>query len=137
MSLMRDSSPPEHVHALDTEGLLGPTVSFYSMRENGNLLGVGALKEIEKGHGELKSMHTRTDLRGRGLGRKLLDHLLSIARTRGYDRVSLETGTMEIFAPARNLYLSAGFEVCEPFGDYWDNEYSVCMTLRMGPAMRA
>jgi len=132
MGLMRDSSPPEHIHALDTDGLLAPNVSFYSLREDGYLLGVGALKEIDPAHGEIKSMHTRTDARGRGLGRMILEHLLAMASTRGYRRVSLETGTMEQFAAARALYVSAGFEVCEPFGSYWDNEFSVCMTLYLG-----
>ena len=133
MSLMQDSSPPEHIHALDTNGLLAPNVSFYSLREDGLLLGVGALKELEPVHGEIKSMHTRIDQRGRGLGRMLLDYLLATARSRGYRRVSLETGTMEQFAAARALYMSAGFEVCEPFAQYWDNEYSVCMTLQLEP----
>lgn len=129
MALMRQSSPPEHIHALDTSGLLAPGVSFYSLREDGLLLGVGALKEIEPRHGEIKSMHTRIDQRGRGLGRTMLEHLLATARSRGYERISLETGTMEEFASARALYVSAGFEVSEPFGDYWNNEFSVCMSL--------
>lgn len=129
MALMRQSSPPEHIHALDTNGLLAPDVSFYSLREDGLLLGVGALKEIEPRHGEIKSMHTRIDQRGRGLGRTMLEHLLATARSRGYERISLETGTMEEFASARALYVSAGFEVSEPFGDYWNNEFSVCMSL--------
>lgn len=131
LALMRQTSPPEHVHALDVDGLAVPAVSFYSIRENDLLLGVGALKELEEAHGEIKSMHTRSDQRGRGLGRMMLDHLLSTARSRGYRRVSLETGTMDEFAPARDLYASAGFQVCEPFGDYWINEYSVCMTLNL------
>lgn len=132
MALMRQSSPPEHIHALDTNGLLAPDVSFYSLREDGLLLGVGALKEIEPRHGEIKSMHTRIDQRGRGLGRTMLEHLLATARSRGYERISLETGTMEEFASARALYVSAGFEVSEPFGDYWNNEFSVCMSLDLG-----
>lgn len=132
MALMRQTSPPEHIHALDTNGLLAPDVSFYSLREDGLLIGVGALKEIEPRHGEIKSMHTRIDQRGRGLGRTMLEHLLATARSRGYERISLETGTMEEFASARALYVSAGFEVSEPFGDYWDNEFSVCMSLDLG-----
>lgn len=131
LALMRQVSPPEHVHALDIDGLLAPTVSFYSLRENELLLGVGALKELDHRHGEIKSMHTRSDQRGRGLGRLMLDHLLTTARSRRYQRVSLETGTMDEFAPARDLYTSTGFEVCEPFADYWVNQYSVCMTLAL------
>ncbi len=131
LAFMNSLSPPEHVHALDTQGLLTPDVTFYSMREDGRLLGVGAIKELDTTHGEIKSMHTLTDLRGRGLGRVMLAHLLDTARARGYRRVSLETGTMDAFVPARSLYASAGFVVCEPFADYWDNEYSVCMTLEL------
>lgn len=131
LDLMRQTSPPEHVHALDVDGLAVPAVSFYSLREDDLLLGVGALKELDSTHGEIKSMHTRSDQRGRGLGRMMLEHLLTTARSRGYERVSLETGTMDAFAPARDLYSSAGFEVCPPFGDYWVNEYSLCMTLSL------
>ncbi|HEX6286119.1 MAG TPA: GNAT family N-acetyltransferase [Acidimicrobiia bacterium] len=124
-------SPPEHVHALDVEGLSASDVSFYSLRDNGGLLAVGAIREIDPSHGEIKSMHTVQAARGRGIGRVMLDHLLEVARRRGYTRVSLETGTMEAFAPARRLYESAGFVVTPPFGPYWDNEYSVCMTLEL------
>lgn len=124
-------SPPQHVHALDLEGLADGSVSFFSLREDGVLLGVGALRELDPKHGEIKSMHTSEMARGRGVGRVMLDHLLETARARGYDQVSLETGTMDAFAPARRLYESAGFEVSPPFGDYWQNEHSVCMTLKL------
>jgi putative acetyltransferase len=94
-------------------------------------LGVGALKVLDDEHAEIKSMHTAATARGRGVARVMLDHLLALARARGCTQVSLETGTMEAFAPARALYASAGFEVCEPFADYWDSPYSVCMTLHL------
>lgn len=123
-------SPPEDVHALDVSALLDPSISFYSARtEDGSLLGVGALKELDRTHGELKSMHTGETSRGKGVGRAMLQHLLAVARDRGYQRVSLETGPMEAFTPARSLYASAGFAVCKPFADYTDSPYSVCMTL--------
>ena len=131
LEFANEQSPPEHVHALDVEGLSAPDVSFYSIREDGALLAVGAIREIDPSHGEIKSMHTVQAARGRGIGRVMLDHLLGLARGRGYSRVSLETGTMEAFAPARRLYESAGFVVTPPFGPYWENEYSVCMTLEL------
>jgi putative acetyltransferase len=106
-------------------------VSFFSIRENGLLLGVGALKALDAENAEIKSMHTAEAARGRGVGRAMLDHLLGLARARGCKRVSLETGTMAAFAPARALYISAGFDVCEPFAGYWDSPYSVCMTLHL------
>ncbi len=127
-------SPPEHVHALDLDRLLAPEVSFFSIRENGRLLGVGALKQLGERHAEIKSMHTAEAARGRGVGRAMVGHLISVARSRGCDRVSLETGSMEAFAPARTLYQSLGFEICEPFADYRKSEFSVCMTLVLDTA---
>jgi len=129
LEFANEHSPPEHVHALDVDRLSASDVTFYSLREGGELLAVGAIRQIDTSHGEIKSMHTAQIARGRGIGRIMLEHLLEIARRRGYSRVSLETGTMEAFAPARRLYESAGFVVTPPFGPYWENEYSVCMTL--------
>jgi putative acetyltransferase len=125
----RRLSPPEHVHALDIEGLLHPAVTFFSAREGDTVLGVGALKELDSTQGEVKSMHTLAAARGQGVGRAMLEHLLGVAAERYYERVSLETGTMDGFGPARTLYASVGFVVCEPFAQYTVNPYSVCMTL--------
>ena len=125
-------SPPEDVYALDADGLLADDVSFFSIREGGQLLGVGALRRLDSSHAEIKSMHTLQSARGRGVGRAMLEHLLAVARTRGFERVSLETGTMAAFEPARLLYKSAGFSPCQPFGDYQPSPYSVCMTLTLG-----
>jgi putative acetyltransferase len=122
-------SPPEDVHALDVDALLHPSVMFYSCRVDGSVLAVGALKELGGGHAELKSMHTAVEARGQGVGRAMVEHLLAVARARGFDRLSLETGTMEAFAPARSLYASAGFTPCEPFGDYRPGRNSMFMTL--------
>jgi putative acetyltransferase len=122
-------SPPEDVHALDLNGLLSPAVTFFSARRDGELLGVGALKELDETHGEVKSMHTAEAARGRGVGRAMVDHLVSLARQRGYRQVSLETGSMEAFAPARALYLSAGFTPCGPFAAYQLSPNSTFMTL--------
>lgn len=133
LSFARATSPPEDVHALDVGSLGSEDVTFFAMRDNGTLLGVGALRELEATHGEIKSMHTAQVARGNGVGRAILDHLLSIARARGYTRVSLETGTMSEFAAARSLYVSAGFEECPPFADYFLSANSLCMTLELSP----
>jgi putative acetyltransferase len=121
LEFCRATSPPEDVHALDLDGLLDPAVTFYSVRRGGELLAIGALKELDAAHAELKSMHTAAAARGQGAGRALVDHLLEVARRRGYTRVSLETGTMDAFQPARTLYQTAGFAPCEPFGTYSDS----------------
>ena len=122
-------TPPEDVHALDLDGLLDPAVTFVSLRDGGELLGFGAIKQLDNDHAELKSMHTAAEARGRGVGRAILDHLLAIAADRGVRRVSLETGGMETFAPAREFYAAAGFRPCGPFGDYRSGTTSVFMTL--------
>src|SRR4051812_15515492 len=124
-------SPPEDVYALDAEALVADDITFFSIREDGHLRAVGALRELDRMHVELKSMHTAAAARGRGLGTTMLEHLLRVARERGYHRVSLETGTTDAFDPARRLYESVGFAKCEPFGDYRASPYSVCMTLSL------
>jgi putative acetyltransferase len=129
LALMYEQSPPEDVHALDLDGLCVPEISFYSLREDGTLLAVGALKQLDDEHVEIKSMHTLSAMRGRGLGRAMLTHLLAEATARGVRRVSLETGSMEGFLPARTLYASVGFELTGPFGDYRESPNSTFMTL--------
>jgi putative acetyltransferase len=111
-------TPPEHSFALDVDGLLDQRVTFVSFRDGATVLGVAAIKELDAGHAEIKSMHTATEARGRGVGRALLSHLLDTARARGYRRVSLETGTTPGFAAARALYESAGFAPTGPFAGY-------------------
>jgi putative acetyltransferase len=127
----RATSPPEYVHALKPDGLLEPGLSLYGARKRGALLGVGALRGIDADHAEIKSMHTAKASRGQGVGRVIVDHLLGVARLEGYRRVSLETGTMDEFAPARALYEKVGFVTCPPFGQYTDNPYSTCMTIEL------
>ena len=128
---MHDVTPAEGVFALDVDGLDEPSVSFFSARRAGELVGVGALKDLGEGHGELKSMHVVTSERGQGVGRALLEHLIAVAVVRGFQRLSLETGDMDAFAPARRLYAAAGFEVCAPFGPYIGITTSTCMTLEL------
>jgi putative acetyltransferase len=125
-------SPAEHVHALDLDGLLDPRVTLFSARDDAaGLLGFVALKELDARHVELKSMHVAEAARCQGVGRALLEHLLTVAADRGYSRVSLETGAMESYAPARSLYRKAGFRTCAPFGEYTSNPYSMCMSVEL------
>ncbi len=130
-------SPPEDVHALDVGGLLVPEITFCSARLDGALVGVGALKDLGDGSGELKSMHTAAEHRGRGHARAVLAHLLGLARARGLERLWLETGSMAAFAPARALYAAAGFLECGPFGSYRASPYSTFMTLPLEPVAAA
>ena len=129
-----EATPPEHAFALDVDGLLDPAITFYSCRASGQLLGIGAIKQLDLAHGEIKSMHTARPARGRGVARAVLGHLLDVARSRGYRRVSLETGTMTEFAPARALYASAGFTACGPFAGYQPSEDNCFMTLPLEAA---
>jgi len=116
------------VHALDIEALVHPSVTFVGYRVDGELLGVGALKDLGDGHGELKSMHTTASARGRGVGGAIVVHLVDLATARGMTRVSLETGTPDGFAAARSLYARQGFVECGPFGDYVLSPWSTFMT---------
>jgi putative acetyltransferase len=134
LAYARATTRPEDVHALDIDGLLDPAVTFFGFRAGGQLLGVGALKQLDAEHGEIKSMHTAEAARGRGIGRALVDHLVAVARERGYRRVSVETGAGPAFAPARSLYASASFTPCGPFADYRPSPESAYMTLALdGP----
>ena len=128
LDLMHASSPPESVHALDPAALDTPNVAFFTLREAEAVLGMGAIKRIDAGHAEIKSMHVVAEARGRGLARVLLDHLLAEAGRLGYGRLSLETGVEPVFAPARALYARAGFGYCGPFEGYELDPNSVFMT---------
>ena len=129
LSFARGLTPPEDAHALDVDGLLDPTVTFFTLRRHGELLAVGALKRLDRDHAEVKSMHTIEAARGRGIGRRMIEHLIAVAREAGYRRLSLETGSMVEFAPARALYARVGFEPCPPFGDYRATSNNTYMTL--------
>jgi len=124
-------SPPEDVHALDASELSADDVTFFTIRDDGTLLGMGALKQLEPAHAEVKSMHTTAAARGRGVARAMLAHLIETARARGCTRISLETGSQEAFAPARKLYMALGFEPCGPFNGYWEGSTSVFFTLEL------
>lgn len=131
LAFARGVTPICDVHALGVDRLVDPAITLFTARQAGSLLGVGALRELDQTHAEIKSMHTAAPARGRGVGKSMVEHLLKVASQRGYSRVSLETGSMEAFAPARALYASMGFEPCEPFGEYTDNPNSTCMTFRL------
>ena len=125
---MHETSPPMSAHALDLTGLQRPDISFWTVWDGETLLGCGALKELAPDHGEVKSMRTAHSARRRGVARAMLEHIVSTARTRGYARLSLETGSMAAFAPARSLYESFGFTCCAPVADHAEDPNSVFMT---------
>ena len=128
---MRATSPPKSKHALDLAGLRAPEITFWTIWEEGMLAGCGALKELDAEHGEIKSMRTASGFRRRGVAALLLHHILGEARRRGYGRISLETGSMPPFAPARLLYRRFGFEVCGPFAGHKLDPNSGFMTKKL------
>lgn len=128
---MYELSPPESVHALDLSKLRSPDITFWTVWDGALLLGCGALRQLTPTHGEVKSMRTPKALRGKGAGRAVLQHIVDEARSRGYRRLSLETGSQPGFEPARTLYRSFGFTPCGPFGDYREDPNSHFMTLAL------
>ncbi|MFD2611034.1 GNAT family N-acetyltransferase [Paenibacillus gansuensis] len=124
-------SPPESVHALNLDGLRSPDVTFWTIWDQQELLGCGAVKELDGSHGEIKSMRTASAHLRKGVARRMMEHIIEEAKQRGYKRLSLETGSMEAFEPARKLYENFGFEYCGPFGDYAEDPYSAFMTKEL------
>jgi len=131
LTSMYELSPPESVHALDINGLRSPDITFWTVWEGSVLLACGALKELGPTHGEVKSMRTPLQQRRKGAGRAILTHIVGEARARGYRRLSLETGSMDAFKPAQQLYESFGFVYCGPFGSYRPDPNSVFMSLEL------
>ena len=128
---MHRLSPAESVHALDLDKLRKPDITFWTAWEGSLLLGCGALKQLSRTHGEIKSMRTPAARRRQGAGRAILTHILDVAKHRSYALLSLETGTAAEFRPAHTLYESVGFERCGPFGEYSDDPNSIFMSLRL------
>jgi len=128
---MHVHSPPESVHALDLDALRKPEITFWSVWSGEKLAGCAALKHLDEKHGEIKSMRTSFAFRGKGAGKLMLQHILAEAEKRGYERLSLETGSMAHFNAARRLYESFGFEHCGPFADYILDSNSVFMTRKL------
>ncbi|MEW6498876.1 MAG: GNAT family N-acetyltransferase [Cyanobacteriota bacterium] len=131
---MHEITPPESIHALDLEALRAPNITFWTAWESDELLGCGALKELDARNGEVKSMRTAKAHRRRGIGSKILEHIIKEAERRAYDCLNLETGAFPEFAPARALYLRYGFEYRGPFAEYIDDPNSVFMTKKLGRA---
>lgn len=125
---MLSHSPPESVHALDLSALEQPDITFWSLWINQELAGVGALKELDEHHGEIKSMRTSKQHLRMGVAGQILNHIIDHARHCSYKKLSLETGTMDVFLPAQKLYSRFGFQVCEPFGNYRIDPFSMFMT---------
>ena len=128
---MRTTSPPDACHVLPIGGLRDAAVTFWSARDGGELVGVGALKALAPDHGEIKSMRTAPGALGRGVGRAILHHIVAEARSRGYRRLSLETGSTEPFAAALRLYESEGFARCGPFSDYENTPFTRFFTREL------
>lgn len=128
---MLANSPKDSCHFLDFEGLKGDGVTFWSIWDGNALAGCGAMREIDAAHGEIKSMRTHGDHLRKGAAAQMLDHIISSARSRGYRRLSLETGSGPAFEPAAALYLRFGFADCTPFANYSEDPFSRFMTLAL------
>ena len=133
---MRAVSPPESKHALDLAGLRKPDITFWTVWDGPTLVGCGALKQLNSEHGEVKSMRIGSDQRGKGVASQLMEHILNEATDRGYSRLSLETGSMPYFAPARALYRKYGFQECPPFAQYKLDPHSCFMTKDLTDIVR-
>ena len=129
---MAEASPPGTCHFFDLDALRAPSVTVWSIWDGDALAGCGALHELDPTHGELKSMRTHDEHLGKGVGRQMLDHLMVVARDRGYERLSLETGVQPGFEPARTLYARHGFARCGPFGSYVEDGNSIPISEAMG-----
>jgi putative acetyltransferase len=128
---MHELSPPDQVFAFDASKLKAPDVSFWTAWNGESLLGCAALKELSSTRGEIKSMRTPSARRRTGAGRALLNHIIDVARSRGYQVLCLETGRHPAFTPAQTLYGSAGFKPCGPFANYRENGNSIFMSLSL------
>lgn len=131
LNQMHANSPACKVHAMPVSRLREADVTFWSAWIGSEIAGMGAMKQLDAGHGELKSMRVAPEWLGKGVGQAILRHLIAVARSRGYGRVSLETGRTEAFLPAISLYRKHGFAECEAFGDYVSDDFSQCMTLAL------
>jgi putative acetyltransferase len=130
---MERVSPPESRHALDLDKLRKPEITFWSIWNGADLAGCGAMKELDPQHAEIKSMRTAYAYQRKGVASQMLQHILEEAKRRGYRRLSLETGAVDYFEPARRMYSNFGFTRCEPFGSYKADPKSVFMTKEMVP----
>ena len=128
---LRAASPEGSAHVLDITGLKIPSIKFWSLWENNKLIGCGALKFLEKNHGEFKSIRVADEFRKRGIGERIINHLIEEAKKLKISKLSIETGAGEFFLPARNLFSKFGFKTCPPFAHYKDDPNSCYYTLNL------
>ena len=129
---LRSVSPEGSAHVLDIAGLQDPSIKFWSLWEESDLMGSGALKFLDKEHGEFKSIRVSDKFRKNGNGSKVINHLINEAKKLKIKRLSLETGSGKFFMPARKLFVKYGFKICKPFSDYEDDINSVYMSMLIG-----
>tara|TARA_B110000037_G_scaffold189554_1_gene221862 strand:+ start:488 stop:955 length:468 start_codon:yes stop_codon:yes gene_type:complete len=129
---LRSVSPEGSAHVLDIAGLKDPSIKFWSLWEKNDLMGSGALKFLDKEHGEFKSIRVNDKFRDKGNGSKVINHLINEAEKLNIKKLSLETGSGDFFTPARKLFIKCGFKICEPFSHYKDDINSVYMSMLIG-----
>ena len=128
---LRSVSPVGSTHVLDIDGLKDPSIKFWSLWENNKLIGCGALKFLEKNHGEFKSIRVADEFRKKGIGERIIEHLIEEAKKLEISKLSIETGAGEFFLPARNLFSKFGFKLCPPFAHYKEDPHSCYYTLNL------
>ena len=128
---LRSVSPAGSTHVLDIDGLKDPSIKFWSLWENNKLIGCGALKFLEKNHGEFKSIRVADEFRKKGIGERIIEHLIEEAKKLEISKLSIETGAGEFFLPARNLFSKFGFKLCPPFAHYKEDPHSRYYTLNL------
>ena len=128
---LRSVSPAGSTHVVDIEGLKDPSIKFWSLWENNKLIGCGALKFLEKDHGEFKSIRVADEFRKKGIGKRIINHLIEEAKKLEISKLSIETGAGEFFLPARNLFSKFGFKTCPPFAHYKNDPNSCYFTLNL------
>ena len=128
---LRAASPEGSTHVLDIAGLQVPSIKFWSLWENEHLMGCGALKFLEKNHGEFKSIRVADEFRKKGIGERIIEHLIEEAKKLEISKLSIETGAGEFFLPARNLFSKFGFKLCPPFAHYKEDPHSCYYTLNL------
>ena len=126
---LRSVSPKGSAHVLDIAGLKDPSIKFWSLWEENDLMGSGALKFLDKEHGEFKSIRVNDKFRKKGNGSKVINHLINEAKKLNIKKLSLETGSGKFFLPARKLFVKCGFKICKPFSNYEDDVNSVYMSM--------
>ena len=128
---LRSVSPEGSAHVLDIDGLKDPSIKFWSLWENDKLMGSGALKFLDKNHGEFKSIRVNDKFKNNGNGLKVINHLINEAKNLTVIKLSLETGAGKFFTPARKLFIKCGFKICDPFSHYIKDVNSVYMCLQI------